>query len=167
MWAFEQSGVTPDILVFGKKMQVCGIIATARIDEEPDNVFHVSSRINSTWGGSLVDMVRATRYLEIIQEEQLLENVKKVGKILLEKINSLQLEYPDYISNVRGKGFFCAFDVRETEIRNKLREKCFKEGLLILPCGDKSLRFRPPLNLSEEKLNEGFDIIINSAKKVF
>jgi L-lysine 6-transaminase len=71
MWAHEQLGVKPDILAFGKKMQVCGILATNRVDEVPDNVFRVSSRINSTWGGSLTDMVRATRYLEIIQEDNI------------------------------------------------------------------------------------------------
>ena len=57
-WAYQQLGVMPDVIAFGKKTQVCGVMAGGRVDEVPDNVFAVSSRINSTWGGNLVDMVR-------------------------------------------------------------------------------------------------------------
>ncbi|MEO5988982.1 MAG: L-lysine 6-transaminase, partial [Candidatus Eisenbacteria bacterium] len=62
-WGYQSQGVTPDLLAFGKKMQVCGILAGGRIDEVKDNVFAIKSRINSTWGGNLVDMVRSQRYL--------------------------------------------------------------------------------------------------------
>ena len=110
MWAHEQLGVKPDILAFGKKMQVCGILATNRVDEVPDNVFRVSSRINSTWGGSLTDMVRATRYLEIIQEDNILDNVKNTGNALQSLLHELQQEFPMIISNCRGRGLFSAFD---------------------------------------------------------
>ena len=82
MWAIEHMGVKPDIIAFGKKAQICGIIAGPRIDEVPDNVFHVSSRINSTWGGNLVDMVRSQRYLEIIEEDGLVENAGEDGPAL-------------------------------------------------------------------------------------
>src|SRR5689334_2134824 len=71
MWAHEHFGITPDLLAFGKKMQVCGCMGGPRLDEEPQNVFKVSSRINSTWGGGLTDMIRAGRYLEIIDEDRL------------------------------------------------------------------------------------------------
>ena len=84
MWAYENFGVTPDILCFGKKMQICGMLASKRIDEVPDNVFVESSRINSTWGGSLVDMVRATEYLKIIHEEKLVEGAAKLGQKMLD-----------------------------------------------------------------------------------
>ena len=69
MWAFELFGMVPDIVCFAKKVQVGGILASRRIEEVKDHVFELSSRINSTWGGNLVDMVRAQRYLEIIEEE--------------------------------------------------------------------------------------------------
>ena len=71
MWAHEHFGVQPDMLCFGKKLQMGGVMASTRIDEVPGNVFKKSGRINSTWGGNLADMVRATTYLEIIQEEDL------------------------------------------------------------------------------------------------
>lgn len=158
-WAHQNYGVTPDIMSFGKKMQVCGIVATDRIDDVEDNVFHTSSRINSTWGGNLVDMVRSTKYLEIIDEENLLDNVNKVGKELISKLKDFQSEHPNLISNVRGEGLFCAFDLNSPELRNKFVENSFKEKLIILSCGENSVRFRPPLNLTSQQLNEGMKVL--------
>ncbi|CUT02935.1 Aminotransferase class-III [Candidatus Kryptonium thompsonii] len=71
MWAHEHF-VKPDIIAFGKKTQVCGILVSERVDEVKDNVFHVSGRINSTFGGNLTDMIRFARVLEVIHEENLL-----------------------------------------------------------------------------------------------
>jgi L-lysine 6-transaminase len=162
MWAHEQLGVKPDILAFGKKMQVCGILATNRVDEVPDNVFRVSSRINSTWGGSLTDMVRATRYLEIIQEDNILENVKNTGNALQARLHELQQEFPMIISNCRGRGLFSAFDFPDPEIRKKFLHQCYDRGLIILACGEKSVRFRPALTLQINELEAGMNIIRDS-----
>lgn len=159
MWAHEHFDIIPDIICFGKKMQTCGILATDKIDTEPDNVFKVSSRINSTWGGNLVDMVRATRYLEIIEEDNLLENVQHQGKKLMVRLNQLNEMYPEIISNPRGLGMFCAFDFSNAELRNQFRSICWEKGLIILACGDKSIRFRPPLCLNDQEFEEGFEII--------
>ncbi|HPO61653.1 MAG TPA: L-lysine 6-transaminase [Candidatus Kapabacteria bacterium] len=165
-WAHQQLETKPDLMCFGKKMQVCGILATDRVDDIPDNVFHTSSRINSTWGGNLVDMVRSTRYLEIIEEENLLENVKEQGKFLMQELHSIENEFPNMISNVRGKGLFCAFDFPNSEIRNKVRELCFENKLIILACGDKSLRFRPSLNAKRKQLEDGLAIVRNCIAQV-
>ena len=162
MWAHEQLGVKPDILAFGKKMQVCGILATNRVDEVPDNVFRVSSRINSTWGGSLTDMVRATRYLEIIQEDNILENVKNTGNALQSLLHELQQEFPMIISNCRGRGLFSAFDFPDVQTRKKCLHNCLDRGLIILACGEKSVRFRPALTLQIKELEEGMNIIRDS-----
>ena len=162
MWAHEQLGVKPDILAFGKKMQVCGILATNRVDEVPDNVFRVSSRINSTWGGSLTDMVRATRYLEIIQEDNILENVKNTGNALQARLHEIQQEFPMIISNCRGRGLFSAFDFPDLEIRKKFLHNCYDRGLIILACGEKSVRFRPALTLQIKELEAGMNIIRDS-----
>ena len=165
-WAHQQLETKPDIMSFGKKMQVCGILSTDRVDDITDNVFHTSSRINSTWGGNLVDMVRSTRYLEIIEEENLLENVKKQGKFLMQELHNIENEFPNLISNVRGKGLFCAFDFPNSEIRNKVRELCFENKLIILACGDKSLRFRPSLNAKRKQLEDGLAIVRKCIAKV-
>jgi L-lysine 6-transaminase len=147
MWAFQQMGVTPDIVAFGKKSQVCGIMSTDRIDEVPTNVFNVSSRINSTWGGNLVDMVRCARYLEIIDEERLVENAARVGGYLLDELRRVQDEFPD-ITNVRGRGLMIAFDLPGGAARDQLRTRCWDERLATLGCGPRSVRFRPSLTFS-------------------
>jgi len=158
MWAFEHY-VQPDILAFGKKSQVCGILANDRVDEVPDNVFRVSSRINSTWGGNLVDMVRCRLFLEIFEEEKLLEHCRQMGEVLLKELHQLEGEFPSKVSNIRGLGLFCAFDLPDTELREQCRQMLFENRLLILPSGEHSIRFRTALNLTEEELLQGIGII--------
>ncbi|MDB5034956.1 MAG: L-lysine 6-transaminase [Chlorobi bacterium] len=158
MWAHQAIGVIPDIISFGKKTQVCGILVTNRIDDIPNNVFHKSSRINSTWGGNLVDMVRFQRFLEIIEEENLVANSREVGAYLLDRLQALADECPKFISNPRGRGLMCAIDIATAQERDLFRQKCYDKGLMILGAGDRSIRFRPPLNLTREQVDEGFAI---------
>ncbi|MCS7083157.1 MAG: L-lysine 6-transaminase [Bacteroidetes bacterium] len=157
-WAYEHF-VKPDILVFGKKMQVCGILVSRRIDEIEEHVFRVSSRINSTWGGNLADMVRATKFLEIIEEDKLVENAAAVGAYLLERLHELQMEFPHLVSNARGRGLMCAIDLPNAELRQRFLEELKAEGLLMLPCGERSVRFRPPLCIGREQVDMGIGII--------
>ena len=153
MWAFEQTGVVPDLIAFGKKTQVCGMMSTRRIDEIGSNVFHVSSRINSTWGGNLTDMVRCARYLQIIREEGLVENAARVGATVKEGLQALAGEF-ESVSNVRGKGLLVAFDLPDGDIRGQVVQGCWERGLAILSCGPRSIRLRPPLVFSEAEANE-------------
>jgi len=152
MWCHQHFGVVPDILAFGKKTQVCGIMASDRLNEV-DSVFKVSSRINSTWGGNLVDMYRAKRIFEIIDEECLVENAAKMGDVLLKHLNDLQKRYPKLVSNARGKGLFCAFDLPDTACRDALVTSCIKHGLIVLKCGVKTIRFRPPLTVKKNEVD--------------
>jgi len=154
-WAFQQLDVLPDIIAFGKKMQTCGILVGNRIDEVKDNVFHTSSRINSTWGGNLVDMVRITKYLEIIEEENLVENAKIQGEYLLNKLKNIN---SNKITNIRGRGLFVAFDINP-DFRKELLSNLMQNGLILLACGKKSIRFRPPLNVSKSEIDEAISII--------
>lgn len=165
MWA-HQHYVQPDMIAFGKKMQVCGILVGKRIEEVKDNVFAVPSRLNSTWGGNLTDMVRAQRYLEIIEEENLVENARTIGAHLVSCLRDLSEGRPEIVSNARGLGLFAAFDVATPDLRTKIRMKCLENGLIILPSGEKSIRFRPPLNVTEEEINEGIEIIRRSIAEV-
>jgi len=165
LWAHQQLGVQPDMLAFGKKMQVCGFLCGKRIDEVKENVFAVPSRINSTWGGNLVDMVRAQRYLEIIEEENLVENARVLGGYLVGRLEALSMEFSHLVSNARGRGLFAAFDMNSVEQRTPFRNKCLEKGLILLPSGERSVRFRPPLNISREEIDEGMDIIRKSLKE--
>jgi len=159
MWAYQHFGFTPDVLVFGKKTQICGILAGRRIDEVEKNVFHESTRINSTWGGNLVDMVRFGRYLEIIEEEKLVERSRQVGGLLLAELEKLQEENPGRISNARGRGLMCAFDLPDAETRDRFKKLAFESGMLILGSGRRSIRFRPTLSVGEEEVEQGIVIL--------
>lgn len=165
-WAYEQMGVQPDLLAFGKKMQVCGVLAGGRIDEEPENVFEVKSRINSTWCCNLVDMVRGQRYLEIIEEEKLMDNARTVGAHLLRGLHSMQAAMPDVLSNARGMGLLCAIDFPSTEVRNAVAGQAYQMGMIILPCGHHSLRFRPPLDVTTAEVDEALDVIQRATQAV-
>ncbi|HIF82698.1 MAG TPA: L-lysine 6-transaminase [Candidatus Marinimicrobia bacterium] len=167
MWAHEHYGerARPDIISFGKKTQVCGIFASNRVDEVENNVFHESSRINSTWGGNLVDMVRFTLYLEIIEKENLVAQASENGTYLLSQLEKLSEEYSN-ISNARGKGLFCAFDLPSGDDRDVLANLIAKEGALILGCGLKSIRFRPHLIITRDEIDLGISMIKKALAKL-
>jgi len=159
MWCHQHfADARPDIIAFGKKAQVCGIMAGPRIDEVAGNCFEESSRINSTWGGNLVDMVRFARILEIIERDSLVENARTAGDYLLERLRELDEEF-DQVSNVRGLGLMCAFSLPDAGVRDAVLQGAMAEGMLILGCGENSVRFRPPLQTTPEHVDAGIDVL--------
>ena len=166
MWAHEHFSVKPDIISFGKKTQVCGMLAGDKIYNLEDNVFKESSRINSTFGGNLTDMYRFKLILEIIDNESLLDNTIKMGNYLLDSITSLSDEFPGYVTNPRGKGLFCAFDMPSGIERDKLIGILLDKNIMILGSGLKSIRFRPHLNVLKEDLDICINAIHDSIKEM-
>jgi L-lysine 6-transaminase len=154
MWCWQQTGVEPDLFCFGKKTQVCGFASNHRIDDV-DNVFKVSSRINSTWGGNLADMVRAEKYFEIIEEENLVENARVVGEHFLGRLRDMAEEFPGTVSNVRGRGLFLALDLPDKATRDRALAACLEHGLIALASGVSAIRFRPALTLQRDEAEEG------------
>jgi L-lysine 6-transaminase len=148
----------PDILAFGKKMQVCGILVGDKVDQVEQNVFKVSSRINSTWGGNLVDMVRSTKVLQIIEEDRLCHNAAETGKYLLDNLQSLAKQF-DKVTNVRGKGMLCAFDLPNTAMRNAFIDKGIENHVMFLGCSMHTIRFRPALNMEKKHIDEGMEVM--------
>ena len=144
MWAYEHFDVVPDMMCFGKKTQVCGFCSTERIDEIEDNVFNTSGRINSTWGGNIVDMVRFRYIVDAIQKEKLVDNAHNIGAHLLWCLNTIR-----GLDNVRGKGLMIAFDLSSSELRDRMVE-LLQENMIVLKCGSRSIRLRPPLTFSDE-----------------
>ncbi|WP_108668124.1 L-lysine 6-transaminase [Euzebya rosea] len=159
-WAHQGMGLEPDVIAFGKKLQVCGVMAGRRVDEVPDNVFRVSSRINSTWGGNLTDMVRARRILEVVESRDLITNAKVQGEHLLGRLLDLAETHPELVSNVRGRGLLCAVDMPDSDTRDRVTTRLMaEEKVMMLGCGTRTLRFRPSLAVTAEELDIAVDAL--------
>ena len=152
-WAYQQLGVAPDVVAFGKKTQVCGVMAGGRVDEVADNVFQVSSRINSTWGGNLADMVRSRRILETIEAEHLFAQAAELGRYLLGRLEELAAEHPRLVLDVRGRGLMCAFSLPSAAQRDELVGRLWRRGVVMLPSGEVSVRFRPALTVARAEID--------------
>lgn len=161
MWAYQHYDIVPDLISFGKKSQVCGILANrAKFDQVEKHVFVESSRLNSTFGGNLVDMIRFKLILEIFEQEKLVEKSEILGKYLIEKLLDLAKGKPK-ISNVRGLGLMVAFDLPSSESRDEFVQKAYDNKLLFIGCGERSIRFRPHLTVSKAELDKALEIINN------
>ena len=158
LWAYEHFGVVPDIVAFGKKTQVCGIMATERVDSVSDNVFHQSSRINSTWGGNLVDMVRCTKYLEVMDGERLVDHAAAMGDRFIAGLNDLAARHTA-ASNPRGRGLLTAITLPSEEERDRFRQMLWEGGLATLPSWPRSVRFRPSLNVTPDEIDTALSIL--------
>jgi L-lysine 6-transaminase len=164
MWCSQHFDVLPDLMSFGKKAQVCGIMAGPRLDEVKDNAIRLPSRLNSTWGGNLTDMVRSTHFMHIIEKEALVENAAKVGAYFLDQLRDLQ-RYESAISAVRGRGLFISFDLPDSDTRERFWKGFFDLGVLTLRSGERSIRFRPALDLTAEVVDEAMGLIRQHCRK--
>ena len=154
-WAYEGLALEPDVVAFAKKVQVGGLMAGRRVDDEPDNVFQVPGRISSTWGGGLVDMVRSTRILEVLERDNLVEHAAEMGELLVDALGGVASEHPGLVSNVRGRGLLCAVDLPTTEDRDTVVRKMREDGrVIVLSCGERSVRFRPSLVIQAQDVEE-------------
>jgi L-lysine 6-transaminase len=153
-WCYQRLGLRPDVVAFAKKVQVGGVMAGGRVDEVPDNVFRVPGRINSTWGGGLVDMVRSTRLMEIMECDGLFAAAARAGDRLRAGLTALAAAHPRLLSNPRGLGLLCAVDLPDRATRDEaLRRLRVDEHVLALPAGDGTVRVRPALTVTDEELD--------------
>ncbi len=159
-WCHEHFGekARPDILAFGKKMQICGILVGTKVDEIETNVFKIPSRINSTWGGNLVDMVRSSKIMEIIEEDKLVEKAAQTGTYLQERLTKISEKF-DIVSNVRGKGLLTAFDFPDKAKRDLFIKKGIEKKVMFLGCGNQTIRFRPALIMETSHIDEGLEVM--------
>ncbi len=160
-WYWQHHDVRPDVVCFGKKTQICGLYASKRIDEVENNVFQLSSRINSTWGGNLVDMVRCRRFIEIIEAEGLQARVAENGERMLAGLRAMAKESGGW-SNVRGCGSLLAFTLESREERNRMLRRLFDNRLLALPSGEASIRFRMPFLMSADEIDTALSRVESS-----
>lgn len=158
-WCFQQLDLRPDVVAFGKKTHVCGVMAGGHVDDIDDHVFAVSSRINSTFGGGLVDMVRATVMLEVIERDGLIARAGELGAHLLRRLHELATRHPQ-IEQVRGRGLLCALDLPDAALRDAVTDRMFREEqVILLGCGTRTLRFRPTLTVEPGELDEAVDAL--------
>ncbi len=165
-WCCEHFGVMPDLLSFGKKSQVCGVIAGPRLDEVKDNVFRMPSRISSTWGGNFTDFVRSTHNLRVIEGEKLVENARVKGDLLKKGIETLAKNHPNTISAVRGRGLLLAFDLPNRQMRDQFWTGAYELGLLVVRCGEKSIRLRPVLDLKDDIIEEALKLMDGECRRL-
>ena len=164
-WAYQQLGLEPDIVAFGKKSQVCGIMAGGKLDEVPDNVFAVPGRLNSTWGGGLTDMVRAKHILAAIETDGLIPHAAEVGQWLLGELEELASRQP-LLTHPRGRGLLAAFSLPDGTTRSRFLADLLDRGVIMLGCGDRSVRFRPPLVITQDELRRGLEAIEESLEAI-
>jgi L-lysine 6-transaminase len=158
-WAYQQLGVAPDVVAFGKKTQVCGVMAGRRVDEIADNVFAVKSRINSTWGGNLADMVRARRILQVIEADDLFDHAAEQGRHLLALLDELARDFPGVVLDPRGRGLMCAFSLPTTADRDEVIRRLWQRAVIALPSGDDGVRFRPALTVSRAEIDAAISAV--------
>jgi len=164
-WCCEHFDVTPDLLVFGKKAQVCGVMAGPRLDEVKDNCFRLPSRISSTWGGNFTDYVRSTHYLRIIEQEKLVAHAAAQGRVFLAGLQELSQRYP-FVTAPRGRGLMLAFDLPDTARRDSFWKGCYELGLLVVRSGERSVRLRPVLDVPDDAVEESLEIMDKECRKL-
>jgi 4-aminobutyrate aminotransferase len=171
LWAVEHWGVEPDILCSAKAlasgMPVSAMIARDEVMDWP------SGTHGSTFGGNPVCCAAALATLNVLEEEKLLENATRVGERLMDNLRDLA-EESRLIGDVRGLGLMIGVELvkdKETKIKakqeaNQVVLECFKRGLLLLPCGPNSVRFSPPLILTEAQADTAFAIFAEALAEV-
>ena len=164
-WACEHFGVLPDLLAFGKKSQVCGVMAGPRLDEVKDNCFRLPSRISSTWGGNFTDYVRSTHYLRIYEEEKLITNARVMGKVFLKEMQALARKFP-IITAPRGRGLMLAFTLPDGTTRDAFWRGCYELGLLVVRCGERSIRLRPVMDVKADVVEQAFRIMDAACRRL-
>lgn len=164
-WACEHYGVTPDLLAFGKKSQVCGVMAGPRLDEVPENCFRLPSRISSTWGGNFTDYVRSTHYLRIYEQEHLVDNARVQGGKFLHGLRELA-RGNSLVTAPRGKGLMLAFDLPSAAVRDAFWRGCYELDLLVIRSGERSIRLRPVLDVQDDIIEQSLKIMSDECRKL-
>jgi len=150
-WYFEHLDIEPDIVVFGKKSQVSGIMSTSKIP------FKNGSRLCVTFDGDIVDMLRSTYIMKAYEKYDLLDNASKQGKRLINELTSI-----DSLESVRGRGLMIAFDMKDNKTRNDFVDKLKNNGMICNPTGERSVRLRPNLAVSDSDIEKCTSIIRSS-----
>jgi len=152
-WGFEHYKVDPDIMASAKSLQVGATISTKKYDPNENGA------VSSTWGGGQrIDMAVGLKTIEIIEKEKLLKNSERMGNYMMKRLGEIKDKYPGEIIDVRGLGLMIGAEFNDKERRDCVELECFKNGLIVLGCGSKTIRFSPPLIITKEEVDKGLDV---------
>ena len=158
LWFFQHVGIVPDIVIFGKKTQLSGIMVRDKYSQifSPEN----SVRLEVTWDGDISDMIRCKHIIKAYKEYNILDNVNKMSKLLFSKLS----EMPE-ILNLRNCGLIFGFDLKDSQFRDTIISELHKNGLICNKTGTNSVRLRPSLNLTEKDIRHAAELFKKSFTK--
>jgi 4-aminobutyrate aminotransferase len=162
MWGIENFGVSPDSIQFGKA--IANGIPLGGVIHRDDIAFRLAGQHSSTFGGNLLGLSVASVVLE--ETWKILPNVERVGMHLGRRLGELMDEF-EFIGDSRGIGLARAIEIVETsgslkpdgKRRDEIVREAFKRGLILIGCGESSIRIIPPLNIDIETVDRGVDLL--------
>jgi len=160
LWAHERFELPcpPDAVVWAKKAQN-GVLF---VSEELATFFQEEKKFNTTWEGDSVGMVRLLAMLDHLD----LEQVNRTGARSRAGLEALAKDYPELLKNVRGAGVMLAFDIGRSDWRDDIRERAFRLGLVLLPAGERTLRFYPRYDTEPYAIEEALAILRRSVEDI-
>ncbi|MFB6266874.1 MAG: aspartate aminotransferase family protein [Halodesulfurarchaeum sp.] len=153
-WGADNYPIEPDVITAGKALRVGATISD-------DDVFpQETGRLSSTWGaGDIYSSALGVFTIEAIEEHNLLQNARDRGRQMYERLVD---EAPDHVVDVRGLGLMLAIELDSKDTREALIQALLERGLLTLGCGYKTLRFLPPMDVTEREIDLATDIVIDA-----
>lgn len=165
MWAIELADVEPDILLSAKGiasgLPLGAMAAKAELMERWGPGAH-----GSTYGGSPVSCAAGIATLETIEAENLTEHAAKIGHELLSGLGELPARFPGLVTDVRGVGLMIGVEFRTPEQAEAVQQHAFERGLLVLECGESTIRMSPPLVVTAEQAQTALRIFAESVAAV-
>jgi len=162
MWAFEawELESPPDMVSFSKKAMSGGYYFQDHVAPQQ------GYRVFNTWMGDAPRLLQFNAVLKHVKENNLLEQVRSVGKTLETVLNAAAQKFPQFVANVRGAGTLQAFDVSSAALRDKLAAELKNNGVIVGVNGVSSVRFRPALVLTDEHVKQFEDVFMNTLTKL-
>ena len=153
LWAHEHFNLPcpPDVVTWAKKAQN-GVLF---VSEELATFFQEEKKFNTTWEGDSTGMVRLLTQIEKLD----LEQVRRTGERARAGLEALAREHREIIRNVRGAGVMLGFDVVRPDWSDPLRDRAFRRGLLLLPAGERTVRFYPRYDTEPSTIDEALSIL--------
>jgi 4-aminobutyrate aminotransferase-like enzyme len=153
LWAHEHFDLPcpPDVVTWAKKAQN-GVLF---VSEELATFFQEEKKFNTTWEGDSGGMVRLLAKIEKLD----LEQVRRTGERAKAGLEALAREHREIIRHVRGVGVMLGFDVVRPDWSDPLRDRAFRRGLLMLPAGERTVRFYPRYDTEPAAIDEALSIL--------